>query len=289
MTLSLEDANRLAALLNQVSSATVKALLAEEPQRALEVTSALRDLHGQLEEGSEIAPFIEVLLRWLEGQRPEDNAVQHLDPLFQRALRAMREQVPLQMRKTRADPAQEPISRRVLSQLVAAVVAAKSVGDAQAQRQLAAQLVTIQGKLGHRWRKRIGPLLENLRGVLGGTDPRVLPDVPDAAYQKIWVSARDLLLGAHFDEASARDQLLERLAHNTLFIARSKNPELTEHYLRALLEVQRQALESQAPTIATLVGAIRAYLQGLDPTPFVALLDGAEATTWQKVMTELDH
>jgi hypothetical protein len=286
MTLSLEDANQLAALLNQISAATVEALIAGEPQRTQAVAIALRELYGQLGEGSEIGPFVALLIAWLEGQRPGEEAIQQLDPLFQRALRAMQKQVP-EPAQAPHDPEQEPISRRVLAQLVSAVVAARSVGDVKAQQQLAAQLINIQGKLGRRWRKRLTPLLENLRSVLGGTDPRVLPDVPDAAYQKLWVSARELLLSAHFDEASARDQLLERLAHNTLFIARSKNGELTDHYLRALLEVQRQALESQAPGIATLVGAIRAYLQGMDPAPLVTLLEGDEAGTWQRIIDEI--
>lgn len=285
MGMSREEADQLATLLNQISTATLDAVRSGDLQQRLGLAGALRELRGQFEAGSAVAPFLGLLIRWLEeGRAPSPQESKALDPLFQRALQRMRAQVGEEATAEK-EPA-EPISRRVLAQLVAAVVAAHSADEQAVQEQLAAHLITIQGKLPAEWRGRLGPLLENLRSLLGGADPRILPPVPDPAYQKLWRSAQELLLSGEFGEEVAHDQLLERLVHNTRFTRRADSEALTEGFLRALLDVQRQALEGQQPAIATLVGAIRLYLQGGDPTPLSAQLEGEEQAAWQRIMEE---
>ncbi|MDQ4076656.1 MAG: hypothetical protein M3220_10480, partial [Chloroflexota bacterium] len=191
-------------------------------------------------------------------------------------------------KKAEAEEPHEPISRHVLAQLISAVVAAEAAGEVEVQRKLAAQLVNIQMKLDKEWQERLGPLLENLRAVLGGADPRILPTVPDPTYQRVWMSAVEILINADLSEEHAHAQLMDRLIHNTVFVARTDSAELTQGFLRTLLDVQRQAVESDALAVATLVGAIRAYLQGLDPTPFIASLKGEELEVWLRILEELE-
>jgi hypothetical protein len=123
--------------------------------------------------------------------------------------------------------------------------------------------------------------------VLGGVEPLTLPAVPDPLYQRYWESVVELLLHADLSEGRAHEQLMERLVHNTSFVARAGNEELTTGFLRSLLDVQRQALDSDAVGVATLVGAIRALLQGLDPTPFATMLEGAERGAWIRILEEI--
>jgi hypothetical protein len=279
--LSLDEANQLAALLNQICSLTMDALKSNDLPQRLEVATALREFHASFDEESEIAPFVRLLVQWLEGARPDAKASATLTPPFRRALQAMLQQVPPPAAPT-GQP-QEPISRRVLVQLISAVVAAYLAQEAEAQRQLAAQLVNVHGRLDAEWQAKVGPLLENLRAVLAGVDPHTLPPVPHPPYQQLWQSAQELLLQRELNEAQAHEQLLERLVHNARFTVQAKNEELTQSFLRSLLDVQRQALDTDRPMIATLVGAIRAQLQHADPTPFATLLEGAELQAWQKI------
>jgi hypothetical protein len=281
-----EDANQLAQLLNQICTATVEALQADDPQHRLAVSATLRDLLPQVEALPEVAAFVGVLARWLDGERPTGATVQSLEGPYRRVLATMLDDAPEPSPPTTPG---EPISRRVLAQLVSAVVIAEVSGDEAVQRKLAAQLVTIQGQLDREWKQRLGPLLENLRAVLGGTDPRALPLPGEPLYQQLWLSARELLLAGEFSGEAAGAQLLDRLVHNALFALKSNNPDLTAALLRALLDVQRQALETDSPTIATLVGAIRARLQGLDPAPFIALLEGEELAAWQRILEGLEQ
>lgn len=283
--LTPDDANEMAQLLNEICTATLEALQADDVQQRLAVAATLRDLLSQVEELPEIAAFIEVLARWLGGERPNEATAHGLEGPYRRALAAMLEDAPL---PATLDAAQEPVSRRVLAQLVSAVVIAESSGDMEVQRKLAAQLVNIQSQLTRSWRKRLGPLLENLRAVLGGADPRSLRMPEEPVYQQLWLTARELLLSREFAEENAGAQLLDRLVHNTLFALRANSPELTLALSRSLLDVQRQALATDATGIATLVGAIRAHLQGLDATPFAALLEGDERAAWQQILEETE-
>ncbi len=288
--LSLEDADQLAELLNHICAITLEALLADELTQRLDVAVALREFRAQFGGASVIAPFVLILAEWLEGERPDRRTIRSLDSPFRGALQAMVQQVPDKQGRTppkprSAEPA-EPISRHVLAQLISTVVAARAAGDEAVQRTLAAQLLNIQTKLEGEWRQRLGPLLENLRRVLGGIDARILPAVPDPIYQRLWMSAVELLINADLSEEHAHQQLMDRLTHNATFVARANNPDLTEGFLRTLLDVQRQALQSDAPAIATLVGAIRAFLQGLDPTPFTLLLQGEERAAWLRILEE---
>lgn len=283
MTLSTEDADQLATVLNQICGATIQALQSGELAQRLEVAAALREFHKQFEEGSLVAPFVMLLVQWLEGARPDTASVQVLENPFRGALRTMLKQVPASASQPERAPA-EPISRSVLAQLLSAVVAARAAGDEAVQRQLAAQLVNIHNKLEPEWRARLGPLLENLRALLGGVDARILPEVPDPTYQRLWMSAVELLINADLSAEAAEGQLLARLTHNTIFVARADDEELTRGYLRSLLDVQTQAVESEAPQIAALAATIRAYLQGYDPTPLVKTLQGEEAAAWQRIL-----
>lgn len=288
--LTIEEANQIAAMLNQICTLTMDTLQQGDQAQRLEVARSLREFREQFEEPSEIGAFVALLVKWLEGARPGEKAGRALSAPFQRALATMLRQVPEQAvpapestnEAERPAEEQEPISRRVLAQLVSAVVAAKLAGDEAVQRRLAAQLITIQGKLDAEWGEKIGPLLENLRSVLGGVDPRVLRPVP-MPYAPLWQSAQELFLQGDLSEEQAHDALLDRLVHNTLFTESSKNEALTTSFLRSLLDVQRQALDSERPMIATLVGAIRARLQGGDPAPFVELLEGEERAAWEKI------
>ncbi len=288
-TLSAEDAEWLAGLLNQICTVALEALIANDLARRLEVAASLREVAAQVGADSTVTAFLHLLVAWLEGDRPTDDSRRALEPPFRRALEAMLQQVPApsRPRPATAEP-EEPISRHVLAQLVSAAVAAVASGDAAVQNKLATQLLNIQSKLSGAWRGRLSPLLENLRAVLGGADARTLPAVSDPLYQRFWLSALELLIHADLREESAHGQLMERLIHNTLFVAQAQQADLTEGFLRSLLDVQRQALDSQAPSIATLVGAIRARLQGLDPTPFTALLDEAEQAAWLRILTGLE-
>jgi hypothetical protein len=232
----------------------------------------------------EIAAFVDVLARWLEGEPPTRAVIQRLEVPYRRAVSAMLEDA----RQAPGAAPQEPISRRVLGQLVAAVIIARMSDDEAVQRKLAAHLVTIQGQLDREWRKRLRPLLENLRAVLGGTDPLSLPLPDDPLYQQLWLNARELLLARELGDEAAKAQLLDRLVHNATFVLKANSPELTEALVRSLLDVQRQALETQALGIATLIGTIRAHLQGLDATPLATLLEGEELAAWQRILEETE-
>lgn len=283
MTISSEEADRLAGLLNQICTVTMDALQGGDVAQRLAVAASLRQFRAQFDEGSEIGGFVEVLARWLEGERPGESALASLDSPFQRALETMLKEVAAPA-PPRAAAERPPISGHVLAQLISAVVAAHAAGDETVQRELAAQLVNLQNRLDATWKGRLGPLLENLRRVLGGSDPRILPAISDPHYQNLWHNTVELLVSADLSAENAREQLLERLVHNTIFTRRSGSEELTQGFLRALLEVQRQAIESGSPAVATLVGAIRALLQGLDPTPFTLLLEGEELVAWEQIL-----
>jgi hypothetical protein len=287
LTLSQEDANQLAALLNQVCSATIAALTSGSIEERLMVVASLREFRGQFDAESEVGSFVDILLRWLEGTRPAASDGKRLQAPFRRALTAMLEQVP-EPQKSGSGEEQEPVSRHVLAQLITAVVAAEASGNVEVQRALAAQLVNTRAQLDSDWQKRLGPLLDNLRSVLGGADPRTLPVVPDPTYQRLWLGAAEILINADLREEVAVEQLLARLTHNTLFVARAKDPELTEGFLRSLVDVQRQALASGASGIATLIAAIRTHLQGLDATPFSTVLEGDELDAWKAILEGMD-
>ncbi|MGH2542422.1 MAG: hypothetical protein ACRDIB_06490, partial [Ardenticatenaceae bacterium] len=288
--MEMEDADRLAALLNQICSATIEALQAGDLVGRLEVAASLRAFYEQFDEESSIAPFVMLLAEWLEGQRPTRAAMRPLDAPFQRALETMLQQVPETdaVVGQEAEGSREPISRHVVAQLMSTVIAATASENGKLQRELAAQLVNIQMKLAEEWRERLGPLLENLRAILGGADPAALPAVPDPVYGRLWESTVELLLSGDLREESAHEQLMTRLVHNTLFVAQAGNSELTEGFLRSLLDVQRQALESGATGVATLVGAIRAHLQGLDAIPFASLLEGEELEAWLEILARVE-
>lgn len=273
--ISPQEADLLADMLNQVCSATLEALQSEDTSQRLALAGSLRQFRGQFEQASLVGGFVDLLVQWLEGRRPTTANVQALNEPFDHALLVMLQEVP---DKT------PPISHHVLSQLISAVVAAKASGKAKYQRQLAAQLINIHSQLSGEWRERLGPLLENLRQVLGGADPRLLPPVPDAHYQNLWHNTVQLFINSDLNEERAHEQLLERLIHNTIFTMQSGKPELINGFARALLDVQRQAIESNSPQIVTLISAIRAHLQGLDPTPFTVLLEGQELDAWKKIL-----
>lgn len=284
--ISEEEANQLADLLNQICSATMDALHAGDVRQRLAVAGSLRQFRAQFEEDSEVGSFVLLLAQWLEGERPTAGKVSSLHDPFRRALALMLQSVPDEAPppQTPQGP-QAPISGRVLAQLLAAVVAAHTAQDETIQLELAAQLVNIHSQLDREWKPKLGPLLENLRMVLGGADPRLLPPVPDPHYQNLWSNTVGLLAGgADLSEEGAHHQLLERLVHNTLFVLRSDTPDLTNAFLRALLDVQREALAQHATSIATLVGAIRAHLQGMDATPFTVLLTDDELAAWQRIL-----
>lgn len=285
--ISEAEANQLADLLNQICSATLDALHAGDVRQRLAVAGSLRQFRAQFEADSEVGGFVLLLAQWLEGERPNPVILADLDAPFRRALSLMLQSVTDETPQIPQAPQtpQAPISGRVLAQLLAAIVAAHAAQDEAIQRELAAQLVNIHAQLDREWKPKLGPLLENLRMVLGGADPRLLPAVPDPHYQNLWYNTVGLLAGgADLSEEGAHHQLLERLVHNTLFVLRSDTPDLTTSFLRALLDVQREALEQHATPIATLVGAIRAHLQGIDATPFTVLLADDELAAWQRIL-----
>jgi hypothetical protein len=271
-------------MLNELASAALEAIRSDDTQKRQATASGLREIRLLMDDMPEIAAFIDVLARWLEGEPPTRAVIQRLEVPYRRAVSAMLEDA----RQTPGAAPQEPISRRVLGQLVAAVIIARMSDDEAVQRKLAAHLVTIQGQLDREWRKRLRPLLENLRAVLGGTDPLSLPLPDDPLYQQLWLNARELLLARELGDEAAKAQLLERLVHNATFVLKANSPELTEALVRSLLDVQRQALETQALGIATLVGTIRAHLQGLDATPLATLLQGEELAAWQRILEETE-
>ncbi len=283
MTISPDEANQLAELLNQICSITIEALAADDPQQRRLVATSLQELYNQFDESSEVAPFLAVLVAWLGGVRPEAMQTQTLTPPFQRALQTMIQQAP-ETNAASASAPPEPVSRHVLTQLISMVIAAGASADTAVQRTLAAQLVDIRAQLDADWQARLGPLLDNLRVVLDGAEPQTLPAVPDPAYQRLWLSAVELLTGAALNEDEAREQLLERLTHNARFVQQASHPELTESLLRSLLDVQRQALSTGATDVATLIAAIRAHLQGIDATPFSVALQGDVLAAWLKIV-----
>jgi hypothetical protein len=273
-----------AQMLNELASAALEAIRSDDTQKRQATASGLREIRLLMDDMPEIAAFIDVLARWIEGEPPTRAVIQRLEVPYRRAVSAMLEDA----RQAPGAAPQEPISRRVLGQLVAAVVIARMSDDEAVQRKLAAQLVTIQGQLDREWRKRLRPLLENLRAVLGGTDPLSLPLPDDPLYQQLWLNARELLLARELGDEAAKAQLLDRLVHNATFVLKANSPELTEALVRSLLDVQRQALDTQALGIATLVGTIRAHLQGLDATPLATLLEGEELAAWQRILEETE-
>ncbi|MGB0385160.1 MAG: hypothetical protein ACPGWR_10080 [Ardenticatenaceae bacterium] len=311
--ISPEQADMLAVALNQMCGATIQALRGGDMRQCLAVATSLRDFRAQFDDESEVSGFVKLLEQWLTGQRPTEAAVTQLDAPFSDALVAMLQEIPFD--KLRAPPAsatpsgttsrrtlggqaasqgspivgaasQEPppISRRVLTQLISAVIVTAGSNNKQIQGKLATQLVNIQSALEGPWRERIAPLLENLRYVLGGADAHLLPAVPDPEYQKLWQNTIQVMSNSQVDEESAHQQLLDRLVHNTRFTLQARKPELTAGFLQVLEDVQHQALSTDSPSIVTLVAAIRAYLKGLDPTPFTLLLEGQELEAWQKII-----
>ena len=283
MSMSAEEADALAMLLNQTASATISALLHGEPDPA-ELAPALVELAAEFAPASGIARFLARLAAWLGGARPSASAADALGEPFGRALATMLARVP----EAPAAGAAAPISRRTLTQLIAATMAARASGDEAVRRQLAATLVTTHGRLPAEWRDSLGALLENLRLALGAGELAALPPVPEP-YLALWESAKGLMLLGMFDEGQAHGELLERLIHNAAFARRAANPELSGALASALLDVQRHALESERAEIATLIGAIRAELLGENPAPFVALLGGAERAAWERLQASAGH
>jgi hypothetical protein len=273
----------LAEMLNEICNSTLEAIQSNDMERRKGMATGLREIRLMVDYEPEMAAFMEVLARWLEGEPPTRAAIERLDFTYRRAIWQMVEDA-----KEGTEEEQAPISRRVLAQLVSAVVIAEAAGDVEVQRTLAAHLVTVQGQLDRSWRKRMRTLLENLRAVLGGADPRSLPMPEEAVYQQLWLTARELLLSREFSEETAGAQLLDRLVHNAVFTLQANSPELTVALTRSLLDVQRQALTTNAMGIANLVAAIRAHLQGMDATPLAALLQGDERAAWQRILEETE-
>lgn len=282
--LSREEANQLAAILNQLCMRTLQALEGSEAERQ-RLTAALAAYQQQFDEGSEVGAFVLLLVRWLAGQRPAPSAADGLATPFQRALQVMLERHPAETRRAPVEEEEQPpISRHVLSQLVSAVVAAAVAGDVPTRRRLATHLVTVQGALDDAWRARLGPLLENLRATLDGAPLEGLPPVPDPEYQRLWQGAVELLLEPTLAPEQAEAALLDRLVHNSLYVLRGGDETLRERYLRALQSFQEQALESDRPQIVALVAAIRARFLGLDPAPFTFILDGTTRDAWLRLL-----
>jgi hypothetical protein len=65
-----DDADRLADLLNHVCSLTIEALESGDVVRRLGVASSLREFRAKFGEDSAVGPFLALLVGWLEGQRP---------------------------------------------------------------------------------------------------------------------------------------------------------------------------------------------------------------------------
>src|SRR5690606_39045742 len=106
----------------------------------------------------------------------------------------------------------------------------------------------------------------------------------DPHYQNLWQNAADILTNADLSGDHAEEQLLERLVHNTRFTRSANDPDLTEGFLRALLDVQRQALATGAPHLAMLITAIRTLLQGGNTAMFVEHLEGAAKEAWERII-----
>lgn len=286
--LSTEEANVLAVTLNKACEATLQALQANDPRQRSHVLRSIRNFREQFEEQSLIHSFLKLLEDWLGGRRPTSTDVSHLPDPFGHALSTMLQSVP--PATPHPSPSRQPtrsaapISRRVLTQLISAVVIASKSDNVALQQKLATQLINIQTQLTGSWKTRLGGLFENLRYVLGGADPHLLPPVPDAEYQTLWQNTIQVLQQTEINEGSAQQQLLDRLVNNARFTIQSNKPELTTGFLQVLEEVQYQAQSSGSTTIVALVAAIRAYLQGLDPTSFTILLEGEELEAWKKII-----
>ncbi len=280
---SLEDADFLAEVLNKTVNVTFEALVYPDVQNPAQVMGAIREFREAFAKESPVGQFLDLLLAWLAGQTPSYKTAEGLEQPFRDVLLSMIKDV-RKAKQRGGDKEQPPISGNVLAQLMTAVIAATRTDNAQVKRELASQLINVHGQLNKKWKAKIGPLLDNLRAILGGTDPQKLPPIPDPHYQNLWSNAVELLLHADLSADKAEDQLLERLVHNTHFTRNAQNNDLTESFLRALLDVQRQALGTGATHIAMLVTAIRAYLQGSDPSLFAAQLEGASREAWQRIV-----
>lgn len=280
----LEDADFLADVLNKTVNLTFEALVYPDVQNPGQVSGAIREFREAFAQNSAVGQFLDILLTWLAGQTPSRKLATSLEQPFKDVLLSMIDDVREARKSSGEDKEQPPISGNVLAQLMTAVIAATRTDNAQIKRELAAQLVNVHGQLNKKWKPRIGPLLDNLRAILGGTDPDKLPPIPDPHYQNLWSNAVDLLLNADLSADKAEDQLLERLVHNTRFTKNSNNSDLTESFLRALFDVQRQALSTGASHIAMLVTVIRTYLQGGDTTLFAAQLEGATLEAWKRII-----
>lgn len=279
---TISDADFLAEALNKAVNLTLEALLFPENQAPAEVLGALRPFREAFSQESLVGHFLDALITWLEGQAPTRKTLEGLQEPFRGRLSTMMDEV----RDTRRENKEEkpPISGNVLAQLMTTVIAAARSDDRAVQMELAAKLVNIHGQLPKKWKPRIGPLLDNLRAVLGGAKPHSLPKIPDPHYQNLWQNAADIIANADLSNESAEAQLLERLVHNSRFTIKSNEPDLTEGFLRALLDVQRQALSTGAPHIAMLVTAIRTLLQGGDTKIFATHLEGAVKEAWEQII-----
>lgn len=286
--ISAQEADLLAVALNKACEATLHALQTTNRQERANVLVSIRNFREQFEEKSDISYFLKVLERWLDGQRPTSANLTRLDDPFRQALFMMLQEVPPAIPATPPAPQQDnstpPISRRVLTQLISAVVMAAKSDNVALQQKLATQLINIQAKLTAQWKARIGGLFENLRYVLGGADVHLLPPVSDPEYQTLWQNTIQVLQETEINEGTAQQQLLDRLVNNARFTIQAKKPELTSGFMQVLEDVQYQAQSSDSMMIVTLVAAIRSYLQGLDPTPFAALLKGEELDAWKKII-----
>lgn len=286
--ISAQEADLLAVALNKVCEATLHALQTTDRQQRANVLASVRHFREQFEEKSDISYFLKVLERWLDGQRPTSADATYLANPFRQALLTMLQEVPPTKPATPPRPQQSnsipPVSRRVLTQLISAVVMAAKSDNVALQQKLATQLINIQSQLTHQWKSRMGGLFENLRYVLGGADPHLLPPVSDPEYQTLWQNTIQVLQQTEINEGTAQQQLLDRLVNNARFTIQSKKPELTSGFMQVLEDVQYQAQSSDSMMIVTLVAAIRSYLQGLDPTPFAALLKGEELDAWKKII-----
>jgi hypothetical protein len=281
---TISDADFLAEALNRAVNLTLDALLSPKEHSPNEVLGALRPFREAFSHESLVGQFLDALIAWLEGQAPTRKTLEALQEPFRGRLSVMMEEV----REARRESGEEkpPISGNVLAQLMTTVIAATRSDDRVVQAELAAKLINIHGQLPKKWKPRIGPLLDNLRAVLGGADPHTLPSIPDPHYQNLWKNAADIIANADLSEAHAEEQLLERLVHNTRFTLKSNDPDLTEGFLRALLDVQRQALSTGAPHIAMLVTAIRTLLQGGNTTMFTGHLQGAAKAAWEEIIAK---
>ena len=288
--ISVEEADLLAVALNKVCEATLHALKANDRQQRANVLTSVRHFRGQFEEKSEVHSFLRLLERWLDGQRPTSTQASYLVDPFRQALSTMLREVPPAAATPHPPPDNRqrnttaPISRRVLTQLISAVVIASKSDNVALQQKLATQLINIQTQLSGRWKTRLGGLFENLRYVLGGADPHLLPRVADPDYQTLWQNTIQVLQQTEIDEGKAKPELLDRLVHNARFTIQSNKPELTTGFLQVLEDVQYQAQSSGSTTIVALIAAIRSYLQGLDPTPFTVLLEGQELDAWKRII-----